>query len=202
MMPCKRPAPPEVLTDERVEEWTTRFTGPDELGALRDFYWPTVRGQTLNKHLLPSLRTMTARHCAYCDAWPSESYGESIDHFRPKSKFRALAYEWENLFPACTECQKAKRDDWDDRALSPTEPGYSFKRYFIVRLDGTIDPRPNASRADQYRAKFSIEFFGLNRAGRPTARAREWQMQRNVNDRFADLPSEDRPYRFLGLESD
>ena len=198
MMPCKRPAPPEVLTSERVDEWTARFNKPNDQGALPEFRWPTVDGQTLNKHLLPALRSMTVDHCAYCDAWPAEELAESIDHFRPKSKFRELAFTWSNLFPACPACQKAKSDDWDERALCPTEHDYSFDRYFEFRVDtGAIVPRADASKVDQERAEFSIEFFGLNRPGRRRARLERLQM-RGLYARFADLPSEDRPYRFLG----
>ncbi|MEI2300517.1 retron system putative HNH endonuclease [Ensifer sp. MJa1] len=42
--------------------------------------------------------------CAYCE----RRSAESIDHFRPKSLYPWLAYDWENLYLACIECDRQK----------------------------------------------------------------------------------------------
>ena len=42
------------------------------------------------------------------------SWAETIDHFRPRSKFPHLTYDWLNLVYACERCNKAKADRWPE----------------------------------------------------------------------------------------
>ena len=39
---------------------------------------------------------------------------ETIDHFRPRSKFPHLTFDWLNLIYACERCNKAKADEWPE----------------------------------------------------------------------------------------
>lgn len=60
--------------------------------------------------------------CAYCETTLLDKGGGEVEHFRPKTKFRAtrqprssrhpayywLAYEWDNLLCSCHECNRIK----------------------------------------------------------------------------------------------
>ena len=44
--------------------------------------------------------------CAYCENLLLETF--PIEHFLSKSEFREHAFQWENLFPACHDCNSKK----------------------------------------------------------------------------------------------
>jgi uncharacterized protein (TIGR02646 family) len=187
MMPCERPEAPPFLV-EKGSDWTAAWLSRRATGGT--FSWPRHEGQPANRALQPPLMAMTAEHCAYCDGFPIDETGiPSIDHFRPKSSFPALAFAWDNLFPACQRCQGAKLERFDADLLRPDAPDFAFARYFLVDYDtGLLRANPGASADDQHRAELTIELFGLNEGRRPTMRWRELR-------RPSDEP--DRPYRYL-----
>jgi len=51
-----------------------------------------------------ALNQMCFRKCAYCESHVSHvSYGH-IEHYKPKSKYRELCFEWDNLLLGCAVC--------------------------------------------------------------------------------------------------
>ncbi|MBI4662391.1 MAG: HNH endonuclease [Verrucomicrobia bacterium] len=57
----------------------------------------------------PQLNTVFRGICGYCEEF---DHGQ-VDHFRPKSKFPALVYRWDNWILACPFCNSAsKRELW------------------------------------------------------------------------------------------
>ena len=46
--------------------------------------------------------------CAYCE----EICKGEVDHFRPKSRFPELVYDWSNWLFACHDCNQAKGGKW------------------------------------------------------------------------------------------
>ena len=77
---------------------------------------------------------MTQRHCAFCDGPLGIESRETVEHFRPKSKFPELAFAWENLFPCCDVCQSHKGERFDLHLLKPDDDDYHFERYFVVNF--------------------------------------------------------------------
>lgn len=120
------------------------------------------------------LLNITSKHCSYCDASPlGPRLKPTIDHFKPKSKFPLLAYQWENLFISCYICQERK-DRFDDGLLKPDEAYYSFDRFFHINwMNGELEPNPTALEEDKKRAKITIDLFGLNKNGKPDDRMNE-----------------------------
>ena len=51
------------------------------------------------------LKSLYKNKCAYCETIEHEP---DIEHYRPQSKYKLLAYEWSNLIPACNKCNKNK----------------------------------------------------------------------------------------------
>ncbi len=55
--------------------------------------------------------------CIFCQQKLTVATGRedarSVEHFRPKSKYWWLAYSWDNLFPVCIACNRAKDDEFE-----------------------------------------------------------------------------------------
>lgn len=69
-----------------------------------DFNWRKNQGKGYDD-LLVKLSQMTQSHCSFCDAYPMGRIPKTIEHFKPKTTFPLLAYQWENLFLCCGNCQ-------------------------------------------------------------------------------------------------
>ncbi len=81
---------------------------------------------------------------------------ESIDHFRPRSRFPALRLDWSNLIYACYRCNQNKGDSWPgyDDALIDQVLTAGYSRYTPV--SEYVSPN---SVAGQRPAR---EFFSFN----------------------------------------
>lgn len=79
------------------------------------------------------LREDFRKRCGYCDDLDipcGGSNGFHVDHFRPKSLFRRLQNNYNNLVYACPYCNIAKSDDWPS----------SDKTLAVLNGKGYIDP--------------------------------------------------------------
>ena len=68
-----------------------------------------------SKALKTALCAMSDGHCAYCQASVNDAGAGAVEHFRPKSLFPTLAYEWDNYFYSCERCNTFKSDKWPVR---------------------------------------------------------------------------------------
>ncbi|MBC8045051.1 MAG: TIGR02646 family protein [Rhizobacter sp.] len=175
MMKLQRGAAPDFLK-ENYKQWGKDYEQMRLANPSTRFNWRSYAGVPVDKQLKSSLNAITKNHCSYCDGFPLGTTSlETIDHFRPKSKYPCLAYVWHNLFLCCTVCQQAKRDTFDKKLLKPDVQAYQFHTYFTVNYsNGEIAANPAASSTDQDRANFTINVFGLNKPGRPESRFREY----------------------------
>lgn len=155
----KRLDEPEFLAQRwksRGDDWKRRR----DANPRAQFHWHELDRQPVHHLLLPRLKEQTQQHCSFCDNFPVQT--DTIEHFRPKSRFPRDAYRWENLYFCCSACQR-KGDDFDEAALQPDAEDYTFDRYF--RWDwtrGTIKPNDLAAPADQHRAEVTIRLYRLN----------------------------------------
>lgn len=179
MMPCHRGEAPDLLQRFGAEVGQ-EYAAKRRENPTHQFRWPQREGQSLYTVAHEALKRMTAGRCPYCDADAITATGkEEIDHFRPKTReeFYELVCAWDNLLLACSACNKAKLDQWDEALLRPDEDGYDFPRFFSYRADtGELEPNPAAPRPHQHRAQQTIQIFGLNRAGACEARRRVVRM--------------------------
>lgn len=69
--------------------------------------------------------------CAYCETPLVAGFDWDVEHFRPKGRvaerdghpgYYWLTYEWSNLYPACSFCNKRRRDRprWEDLQFAST----------------------------------------------------------------------------------
>lgn len=194
MMKIQRLPAPHFLK-ERYKNWGRRYKARRDKSANAVFFWNIFNGQRINHLLLPVLMQMTQDHCSFCDGFPIETVSsDSIEHFKPKTKFPKLAYAWLNLFYCCSKCQESKMEDFDKTLLKPDILGYSFEFYFQYDSEtGKIIPNPDRNEIEILRAEKTIELYGLNSHARPKARKRTIKQ-------FIDSQNpviEDFPYRFI-----
>lgn len=181
------------LLREGVATWTASWINRQQQG--KPWRWPVKEGQPINRILVPILKTQTAHHCSFCDSFPIDSVSiETIEHFKPKSRFPEEAFHWSNLFYCCTRCQDSKREDYSELLLKPDAADYNFSRYFFCDFTtGILQPNPQAPADDQLRALITLQLYGLNSNGRPEDRKR-WIARNAIQ---TDEHPDDRPYRFL-----
>jgi uncharacterized protein (TIGR02646 family) len=189
MRPCTRSPAPEVLAREGAAIGRN-YAARRRANPSHRFQWR----QSLLQAVRAELGRMTAEHCSYCDGYPIDGTGEeTIDHFRPKGRpeFHELVCEWTNLFLACSACNNAKQDQWDEALLRPDDPDFRFERYFEYHHEsGRLQPSAAASPDDQARARRTIEIFDLNRRGACANRRRTVEWIRRIS---AEVDG----YRFL-----
>lgn len=159
MMKMERVDPPQWLSDD-WEQWGREWKISNSQG--KEWSWRV--GDVKKRELTTQLKRCTKYHCSYCDSWPigKRTIKDTIDHFRPKSNFELIAYQWENLFIACHYCQE-KGSKFDELLLKPDEETYDFDEYFKYDKDsGKLIPNPKKSAENQERAAITIDFFKLN----------------------------------------
>jgi 5-methylcytosine-specific restriction endonuclease McrA len=120
MMKLSRSECPNWLT-ENSAEWTRRWIRKVNTPTTKNNWdWYDVEGVATNQKLLPLLLVDTDYHCSYCDKRPIRV--EEIDHFKPKVEFPNDAFDWENLFVVCKDCNFLKPIPSPKRYLKIAEP--------------------------------------------------------------------------------
>jgi uncharacterized protein (TIGR02646 family) len=66
------------------------------------------------RDLKPTLRTIADTKCWYCETKADRS-DNAVDHFRPKSYYWWLAFDWKNFRYSCTFCNSRRRDPDSDQ---------------------------------------------------------------------------------------
>lgn len=125
------------------------------------------------------------RRCCYCE----DAMGTDVEHFRPKSLFPELAFEWKNYLLACSACNSvAKRDKFsifdasdsklditrklgdpvvppmsgDDVLINPRfEDPLDYLRIDLIRTFH-FQPKRDLSARDHIRAEYTIDLLQLN----------------------------------------
>ena len=185
-----RAAEPSCLA-ENWNRWGENWERRHAANASARFGWPAVGGKPVNQTILPALKAQTQGHCSFCDNFVSPPGIDTIEHFRPKTRFPREAYHWPNLYFCCPFCQHQKRGQYDEALLAPDHLEYDFDRYF--RWDytsGDLLVNAQASAADQERAALTIRTYGLNEL-HPSLRRREFRRR----SRCLDDPLDEFAYR-------
>ena len=100
---------------------------------------------------------LTSQLCAYCEGEINSPRAGQVEHYKPKSLFPLLAYDWENYFLSCAGCNGAKSDKWPEQGayLRPDVGDPAAELEFAE--DGTV----KAIRGGD--AECTIEDLELNR---------------------------------------
>jgi uncharacterized protein (TIGR02646 family) len=106
-----------------------------------------------------ALAAMSHQKCAYCETPINAERSGQVEHFKPKSLFPLLAYEWDNYFLGCGGCNGAKSDKWPSGGIGYVRPdeGDPFSLFRFLE-DGTMEPADPAGAA-----KYTVDDLDLNR---------------------------------------
>ncbi len=121
-------------------------------GGKPDF--PSLWGKAKTR-----IAQMSSLKCAYCETPINASRSGQVEHFKPKSLFPTLAYDWSNYFLGCGGCNGAKSDKWpaDNSYFRPDEGDPPAEFEWVE--DGGMEARLAASAAD-----LTVTDFDLKRA--------------------------------------
>ena len=154
---------------EKAEKWTVDFIEKRKIKP-RYWNWHQYKKQKVEHILTEALTIVFEKRCAYCEIRPLVKGGEkpSIDHFKPKSIYEELAFEWTNLFLACYQCQEYKGNNYPDiEPLKPDTLEYDFDYWFEINwATYEIQSNPQRDEEEQARATETIKWLGLNRDNR------------------------------------
>ena len=200
MKSFQRHPAPEVLIKNHAK-WTQQYQqkvieNPNKPSVVFD--WPRVNGQRVSEQLIFILEQQTQFHCSYCDG--GYRLRGTIDHFKPKSDTRFIqhAFDWNNLYVACKDCQDFKRSKYDDVLLRPDDPDFHFEKYFEYDFwRHEIHPQKLASLEDQHRAQITIDVLYLNHPKRCETRRAQCELSRNTMLNDKDFEIDICNYRFI-----
>jgi uncharacterized protein (TIGR02646 family) len=169
---------PECLV-KHAQEWTEDFIRKRQTNP-NYWNWHQYKNEKVDNILAKILSELSNFHCSYCGIFPLKQSvgGRSIDHFKPKSLFQNFAFEWNNLFIACSDCQKIKGSNFPDiEPLKPDSCHYHFDYWF--EIDWTVHknhiiPNKDRTQQEQIIAQKTIDWLGLNDGDRPQARFDEF----------------------------
>jgi len=111
-----------------------------------------------------ALDGMSYGNCAYCESKINASRSAQVEHFKPKSLFPTLTYDWDNYFLSCNGCNGTKLDKW------PRSGGYvrpdrgQPSRLFVFHRDGRMEAQRDGSDADRTVTDFGLDQQWLRRA--------------------------------------
>lgn len=120
-----------------------------------------VAGRGLDKSIGPTLcravRAVAWEKCASCEA-PKAA---TVDHFWPKSLYPQRMFVWDNLFPACRDCNSEKRAEFPLDAGRPVllnpvddEPLDHFRWDHVT---GECSYAPTDRRAQETHRGFALD---------------------------------------------
>jgi uncharacterized protein (TIGR02646 family) len=110
------------------------------------------RNDLIKQHLFESSKDK----CAFCECKPGEGGNIEVEHFKPKSIYPQLTFEWSNFLPSCRKCNSSKSNH--DTGTSPiVNPYDSDPDLFFYYEDIRIKPI-----ADNALAKNTITVCSLN----------------------------------------
>lgn len=116
----KDKTPPSILVQNK-DDWTAelkdnivRYGGYEKIPLnIKNSMWVHYRHQDIKEKLFAS----SHQKCAFCEAKPAESGNIEVEHFKPKSLYPELAFEWDNFLPVCRKCNDSKSNH--DTGIEP-----------------------------------------------------------------------------------
>ena len=184
------PSGVQVYARQFTQGWVEYFR--DRVGERpNDSHWRKFR------ELLGSRSGSTCWYCEQSCLREMDDGGKAptVDHFKPLSRFPALAYQWSNWIFSCRRCNgENKQDKWPASGyVDPTAADVHERpeRYFDYDAEtGEIIPMPGLPSEARERALRTIDDLGLNKVDVRFYRL-DWT-RRFIAD-WQTLPISDRP---------
>jgi uncharacterized protein (TIGR02646 family) len=156
-------------------------------------YAPEVLPRSRGKAILPAVwlsdkrvkKTLDAwsqGKCAYCESLINASRSQQVEHFRPKSLFPSLAYDWANYFLACNGCNGAKLDKWPEAGAYIRPDQGQPEILFLFDEGGSVKAVQADSEAQRTVDDFELDRSGLRRARQVAIRLQLAMMHDVINE--------------------
>ena len=136
-------------------------TGRPSLAEPQDHEW-SYFGDTLGKQ--------SGNNCWYCErqCQPVGGWTPTVDHFRPRSLFPELTYQWSNWVFSCRRCNvENKQDKWSDTEyVDPCAIDITNRpeHYFDYESEtGRMIAKDGLSESAHQRAWNTIDDLGLSK---------------------------------------
>lgn len=134
MIKLERNNQPQVLKDNQtlwqnsLDQAILTYGGYDKI--------PKQEKEKLISHyrhdeIKEALFSSSAEKCAFCECKPAEAGNIEVEHFKPKSIYPEMTFEWENLLPSCRKCNGSKLDH--DTGITPIVNPYDMDPEAIFR---------------------------------------------------------------------
>lgn len=110
-------------------------------------------------------REMNACRCSFCTKFISDFDTEmTIEHIQLKHICPQKIFEWHNLLCSCRTCntKRSKKPYDEQQYLDPTVIE-DIATYFCFKLNGRIEINKELNAAQQEKAQYMIDLYGLNR---------------------------------------
>ena len=108
MRRLKKVTCPDIL-EQYGQQWLEEF--------LEDTGNTTKRYRYRHPSIKGPLKEETYGKCAYCESKIGHNTPGDVEHIKPVSRFLEDIFIWENLTIACTECNRRKRDYYDENCM-------------------------------------------------------------------------------------
>jgi hypothetical protein len=197
----EEPSSPEWLSwREATREATIKLVNQFRAGGR-----PEIR-DNLYKQMRSILFDAFFGKCAYCEAHFALDQTGDVEHYRPKAGvmdehdqridhpgYYWLAYEWSNLLPSCSRCNRlTKTNDgrrvgkgerfpvMGNRATAPGEEANEQPLFLHPYVDDPelhlrLDPETGILAGLTPRGRACVELLDLNREGLPEARRQVYE---------------------------
>lgn len=133
---------PDILTKNKTQ-WTKELIDYAQRGEKIP---EAVKNRYNQEEVKVKLKKETNSKCMYCESYISAVAPEHIEHYKPKSIYRELTFEWSNLGLACPCCNMNKRDKFDEQC-SYINPYTDNPSEHFAFLGTMICHNPNDKRA-------------------------------------------------------
>ena len=118
-----------------------------------------------------------------------------LDHFKKKSIYPRLTFDWSNLFAAVKDNHFGS--DYKDKQINGNNATHYYKllinpaldtpeAYFWYSNDGRVQPKDDLSQLDIERANITIRLFNLNQSTLVQRRRALWKILQD----YKDLPTD------------
>lgn len=109
-----RNASPESLV-RKHQEWTTLLRTNNNLQED----WESL-DKKVKEDIKIALKDMYKGCCCYCEGKVEPTSYLHIEHFKPKSRYKNLCYDYNNLHYCCERCNITKGTKYSTKMFSPT----------------------------------------------------------------------------------
>lgn len=147
--------PKPLILIQNADSWTTELMG--YVNSDEDIP-KHVKDRYNHQQVREALVRETHGKCMYCEGVIGSVAFPHIEHFRPKSLYPSLTFEWNNLGLGCQFCNTKKSNVFNE-VVPFINPYFEDPEESFVFLGTMVKQKPGC-----FRAEFMISQLDLNRA--------------------------------------